>query len=94
MPGFLKRKKQVLVEPHRVMVPKLTQSQVRKLAIQEGINAVKKCHPGMTLGEIMQIDMNTALSKGGNMKLKKEIWKAFSKAANEFSKKHGGEELF
>ena len=96
---FLKRKKALAEAPHPVAIRKVEAREVKMLnnremkkgAIIEGMNAVKKCYPGLTLGDIMQFEIEERMSNKPN-KHRKEILEAFRKAANKFCEDHGRQE--
>jgi len=95
MPSLLKKKKaeKLLVEPHPIAIRKLTDQEVKRYAINEALKAVKQCRPGITLGEIMQLEIEANLGKKQSKKAR-EILRVFRETANEFSKRHGREPLF
>ena len=68
------------VEAREVKI--LNDREMKKEAIVEGMKAVKKCHPGLTLGDIMQLENEERTSSKPNPR-RKEILEAFRRAANK-----------
>lgn len=110
MQRFSKRKLQEVREaPHQIAARKLTDVEIKKYAISEGVDAVKKCWPDQKIGigDIMEFDMNTrnnkkivtskypdSLSEKCGPLNKGQVLFVFKNAANDFCKKHGREPLF
>ncbi len=91
--GIFKRKKTEPKPPIPIILKKFTMGELKKYALSEALQTVKYCRPGITLGEIMQMDMEDRM--GGKLtKEGKEIVETFRKVANEFCKRHGCEPLF
>jgi len=110
MPRFLKKKVQEIREtPHQVAARKFTNAETKRYAIQEGINAVKKCWPYITisLGDIMDFDLNTRNNKKNNVSNypnalsnkcgplnKGQVLFVFKNAADNFCENHDRERMF
>lgn len=91
--GIFKRKKTELKPPIPIVLKKFTMKELKKYAMSEALQTVKHCRPGITIGEIMQMDMEDRMGKRLT-KEGKEVVEIFRKVANEFCKRHGCEPLF
>jgi hypothetical protein len=108
MRALLKKKELARYVPHQIAVRKFTYREIKRDAISEGMDAVKKSWPTakISLADIMQMDLNqTANNKKKNKNEsgsllehnlihKGQVLFVFKNAANAFCKKHGREPLF
>ena len=102
MMRFSRKRLEEVRGPQQANTRRLTKAEIKKQAICEGLKAVKGCWKDarITLGDIMEMDINSKKPANNhpnqlNRTLNKgQVLFVFKKAANDFSRKNGGEDLF